>query len=79
MSGSGPLAGRRIVVTRAADQAGTLTTLLTEAGAMVIEVPTIAIVEPADGGAAQVGMGPVQAPWEPTPGRRDSGPRRTDA
>lgn len=54
MSASGPLARRRIVVTRAADQAGTLSALLAEAGAHVIEVPTIAIVEPPDGGVALI-------------------------
>jgi len=38
-----PLFGRRIVVTRAREQAGALTALLHELGAEVIELPTIAI------------------------------------
>lgn len=47
-----PLAGIRVVVTRAADQASSLSRGLAERGAEVIEVPTIAIAEPSDGGAA---------------------------
>jgi uroporphyrinogen III methyltransferase / synthase len=42
-----PLRGRRIVVTRAAAQAPTFARLLEEAGAEVIEAPTIAIEPPA--------------------------------
>jgi uroporphyrinogen III methyltransferase/synthase len=38
-----PLFGRRIVITRAAEQAGSLGSLLEAAGASVIEFPTIAI------------------------------------
>jgi uroporphyrinogen III methyltransferase/synthase len=41
-----PLAGRTIVVTRAAEQAGTFTALLEREGARVIEAPTIAIEPP---------------------------------
>lgn len=48
----GPLAGRRIVVTRAAEQAGPLVDRLRALGAEPILVPLIEIVEPADGGAA---------------------------
>lgn len=48
----GPLAGRTVVVTRAAEQAGRLRALLEAAGAEVLEVPVVRIVEPADGGAA---------------------------
>ena len=46
MSGSSPLplAGKRIVVTRARGQASSLVTALTELGAEVIELPTIEIV-----------------------------------
>lgn len=47
-----PLAGTSVVVTRAGDQASTLAARLAELGADVVEVPTIAIVDPADGGAA---------------------------
>jgi uroporphyrinogen-III synthase len=48
---SSPLAGRTVVVTRSTEQAGGLSGRLRVAGADVIEVPTIEIVEPADGGA----------------------------
>lgn len=41
-----PLAGQRIAVTRARDQAGDLTKLLTERGAEVLEVPCIRIEPP---------------------------------
>ena len=41
-----PLAGKRIVVTRAAHQAAALTALLEERGARVIEVPVIEIAPP---------------------------------
>ncbi len=44
---SGPLAGRRILITRAREQAGTLRTLLEADGAEVLEFPTIR-VEPPD-------------------------------
>ena len=47
-----PLAGRTVVVTRATDQAGSLAGALTDLGAQVIELPVVAIMEPADGGAA---------------------------
>jgi uroporphyrinogen III methyltransferase/synthase len=47
-----PLFGRRIVVTRARQQAGGLAAKLRELGAEPIEVPTIRVAEPADGGAA---------------------------
>jgi uroporphyrinogen III methyltransferase/synthase len=47
-----PLFGRQIVVTRAQSQAGTLSTQLRELGARPVEVPTIRIEPPADGGAA---------------------------
>lgn len=46
-----PLLGRTVVVTRAAEQASRLSVKLRAAGADVVEVPTIAIVDPADGGA----------------------------
>jgi uroporphyrinogen-III synthase len=47
-----PLRGRSVVVTRSADQVATLTERFGTLGAEVVEVPTIVIVEPADGGAA---------------------------
>ncbi len=50
--GTRPLAGRRVVVTRAAEQAGTLVALLCERGAEPVVVPAITVAEPDDGGAA---------------------------
>lgn len=47
-----PLTGRTIVVTRAATQAGPFVEELRTLGAIVLEVPLIDIVDPADGGAA---------------------------
>ncbi|CAB4535726.1 unannotated protein [freshwater metagenome] len=47
-----PLFGQQVVVTRSAEQAGQLSRQLREAGAEVIEVPTIEIQEPDDGGLA---------------------------
>ena len=47
-----PLAGRRVVITRASDQSGDLAARLRVLGAEPVEVATIAIAEPADGGAA---------------------------
>jgi uroporphyrinogen III methyltransferase/synthase len=47
-----PLFGRRIVVTRARDQASELVERLAALGAATVEVPAIAIRDPADGGAA---------------------------
>ena len=47
-----PLFGRRVVVTRARQQASGLAERLRELGAEVVHLPTIEIVDPADGGAA---------------------------
>jgi uroporphyrinogen III methyltransferase/synthase len=47
-----PLFGRRIVVTRAREQASELVARLAALGAATVEVPAIAVAEPADGGAA---------------------------
>lgn len=47
-----PLFGRRIVVTRTREQASALSSRLADHGAEPIEVPTIAIEGPADGGVA---------------------------
>ncbi len=43
-----PLFGKKIIVTRAREQASTLVEILEEEGAYVIEFPTIEIVEPED-------------------------------
>jgi uroporphyrinogen III methyltransferase/synthase len=47
-----PLFGKRIVVTRAREQASGLRARLRELGASVIELPTIVVDDPADGGDA---------------------------
>jgi uroporphyrinogen III methyltransferase/synthase len=47
-----PLFGKRVVVTRARDQASGLKARLRELGATVIELPTIVIDDPPDGGGA---------------------------
>lgn len=47
-----PLIGLKVAVTRSAGQAGQMATKLRRLGADVIEVPTIEIVDPADGGEA---------------------------
>ena len=46
-----PLFGRRVVVTRARESASALSRILQDLGARVVEVPTIRIDPPADGGA----------------------------
>ncbi|MHB1987586.1 MAG: uroporphyrinogen-III C-methyltransferase [Acidimicrobiales bacterium] len=46
------LLGWRVVVTRSREQASVLSGLLAAAGALPIEVPTIEIAEPSDGGAS---------------------------
>jgi uroporphyrinogen III methyltransferase/synthase len=43
-----PLSGRRIIVTRAADQAGEFSAMLEQRGATVLECPTIKLIDPAD-------------------------------
>ncbi|HEV7865952.1 MAG TPA: uroporphyrinogen-III C-methyltransferase [Acidimicrobiia bacterium] len=47
-----PLFGRRVIVTRAREQASGLLERLHELGAATVELPVIEIAEPADGGAA---------------------------
>jgi len=47
-----PLFGRRVVVTRAREQAADVVTRLRDLGADVVELPVIGIAEPGDGGAA---------------------------
>ena len=49
---AGPLAGRRVVITRAAHQAGELASLLRDVGAEPIVAPLIDIAAPADDGVA---------------------------
>src|SRR5688572_21518392 len=46
--GMGALAGRRIVITRAPEQAADLVSHLTAAGADVIALPTVRFLEPAN-------------------------------
>lgn len=48
-----PLSGRQIVVTRALEQAGPIVDVLSAAGANVISLPLIEIIEPLDGGTAR--------------------------
>jgi uroporphyrinogen III methyltransferase/synthase len=50
ISAARPLAGRRIVVTRAEEQSRALTAQLVKLGATVISLPTIAFAEPLDTG-----------------------------
>ena len=49
---SRPLLGRRVVVTRAAHQGPDLAARLRAAGAEPVEIPTVQVVDPADGGEA---------------------------
>lgn len=48
----GPLSGLRVVVTRARDQAASLVAALEDQGAVPVEVPVLAVVDPDDGGDA---------------------------
>lgn len=52
---SRPLFGRRVVVTRASEQAGALGAALAGLGATVVELATVAFAEPSDGGRALQG------------------------
>jgi len=47
-----PLHGRRVVVTRTRRQASALSAALADLGAVPVEIPTIAVEPPADGGTA---------------------------
>jgi uroporphyrinogen-III synthase len=47
-----PLAARRVVVTRASEQAGELSSALAALGAEVVDAPTITVGDPDDGGLA---------------------------
>jgi uroporphyrinogen III methyltransferase / synthase len=61
-----PLFGKRIVVTRSQTQASSLSQRLRELGARPVEVPTIRIEQPADGGAGldRGAAGLVQGAYE---------------
>jgi len=48
----GPLAGRTVVVTRAAERVGALVEPLRAAGAQVVHLPVVQTVDPEDGGTA---------------------------
>jgi uroporphyrinogen III methyltransferase/synthase len=52
-----PLSGRRIIVTRAADQAGEFSSMMTSRGATVLECPTIKLVEPTSWGELDTAVG----------------------
>ncbi len=54
-----PLAGRRIVVTRAAEQSRALTARLAELGATVIALPTITFADPLDTGPLDAAIAAV--------------------
>ena len=62
---SRPLFGRTVVVTRAREQASTLVQRLRVLGAETIELPTIEVVDPSDGGAAlaRAAAGVAGAEW----------------
>ena len=52
-----PLSGRRIIVTRAADQAGEFSDMMNMRGATVLECPTIKLVEPTSWGELDAAIG----------------------
>jgi uroporphyrinogen III methyltransferase/synthase len=56
-----PLFGRRVVVTRGRDQAGSLVAAIREAGGEPVELPTIAILPPADWGPVDAAIAALQA------------------
>ncbi len=58
-----PLFGRRVVVTRARAQASNLVEKLQALGAETVELPTIEIAEPADGGEALRAAAPAAYDW----------------
>ena len=60
-----PLFGRTVVVTRAREQASTLVERLRDLGADTVELPTIEVVGPADGGRAlaRAAAGVAGADW----------------
>jgi uroporphyrinogen-III synthase len=59
----GALTGRKVVVTRAAEQADDLTALLVAEGAVPIVVPLIEIVTDADGADALAALDPTAFDW----------------
>lgn len=60
MIANGPLAGKRILVTRARHQAGQLSAELVKLGAEVIEIPAIEIVPPASFGPLDDALRSIQ-------------------
>jgi uroporphyrinogen-III synthase len=61
VTGAGPLAGRRVVVTRAGHQATTLREALARLGAEVVEAPAIEIAPPDDATALDTAVGNLAA------------------
>ncbi len=57
------LAGRRVVVTRAAEQADALADILRERGALAVVVPLVEITELADGRSELAGLDPAEFDW----------------
>jgi uroporphyrinogen-III synthase len=57
---SGPLAGRRLVVTRGKGPSSRLATLLAERGASVLEIPAIEIVAPPDWEPLDTALGALE-------------------
>lgn len=56
-----PLAGKRVLVTRAREQEHSLATLLTDAGAVPVVVPTIVIAPPTDPAPLKEALGKLRA------------------
>ena len=57
----GPLSGKRVLVTRAGEQAGSTAALLRQEGAEAVIVPTIAIVPPGDPAPLAKALGDLRA------------------
>ena len=63
MSTGSPLAGRRIVVTRAADQAGVLADMISQRGGEAVVVPLVAVVPIASGLSELRRCSPDEVEW----------------